>query len=144
MRRFLVLAMVILGLSATSAAVLPIVRAGDVTVTASYTGKGVVDSSHEILVFLFDHPMPTESSEPLRTDVITKNGGSVAFKNVTTEPVYVILVYDEASNYDGQSGPPPVGTPIAVYSKDGKAAAVKPGPDAKVSVTFDGSRRWGK
>ncbi len=44
---------------AASAAVIPIVRAGDVTVTATYKGKGPVDEKHKILVFLFDHPKPT-------------------------------------------------------------------------------------
>ena len=131
------------GLAATgSAAVIPWVRAGDVTVTASYKGQGTVDPKHAILVFLFDHPTPTASSEPLALQVITKNGDTATFKDVAAETVYVTVVYDEKSNYDGRSGPPPAGTPIGSYTKAGKPVPIKPGADAKVTVAFDDSRRW--
>lgn len=143
MRNVLAVLCVVAGLTAaTSAAVIPWVRAGDVSVTASYKGKGPVDPKHAILVFLFDHPTPTAASEPLGLQVITKNGETVTFKNVATDPVYVTVVYDEKSTYDGKSGPPPAGTPIGSYAKAGKPVPVKPGPDAKVSVAFDDSRRW--
>ena len=77
------------------------------SVTVTYTGKGAVDDKHEIFVFLFDHPTPTADSEPIASQTTTKSGGTVAFKGVTQDPVYVVFVYDEAANYDGQSGPPP-------------------------------------
>jgi hypothetical protein len=127
---------------AASAAVIPVVRAGDVVVTATYKGKGPVDEKHTILVFLFDHPMPTADSRPLAREVIVKNGGSAKFSAVAATPVYVTVVYDEKSNYDGTGGPPPVGTPIGRPMKAGKPVPVMPGPDAKVSVTFDDSQRW--
>ena len=44
--------------------------------------------------------------------MITKNGDTATFKNVAAETVYVTVVYDEKSNYDGRSGLPPAGTPI--------------------------------
>ncbi|HET7219429.1 MAG TPA: hypothetical protein VFJ02_15335 [Vicinamibacterales bacterium] len=142
MRKAVAVSLAVAGLTAAaSAAVIPF-RAGDVTVTASYKGKGTVDPKHAILVFLFDHPTPTASSEPLAREVITKNGDTVTFKNVTADTVYVTLVYDEKSTYDGRSGPPPAGTPIGSYAKAGKAVPVKPGPDAKLTATFDDSRRW--
>jgi hypothetical protein len=145
MRQFLAGVVALAGLTAmTSAAVIPIVRAGDVSVTASYKGKGPVDDTHAILVFLFDHPTPTANSQPLGREALTKNGGTVTFKDVAADPVYVTLVYDEASNYDGKSGPPPVGAPIGTYAKAGKPIPVKPGPSVKVTVTFDSSTRWGK
>jgi hypothetical protein len=127
-----------------SGAVIPVVQGGDITVTASYKGKGTVDDTHEILVFLFDHPSPTAESEPLDMQVITKNGGSATFKNVALPSVYVTLVYDEKANYDGRSGPPPAGTPIGSFTKAGKPVAVKPGPGVKVTATFDDSKRFGK
>ena len=52
------------------------------------------------------------------------------------------MVYDEAANYDGENGPPPVGAPIGSYQKDGKPIPVMPGPAAKIKVSFDDSRRW--
>lgn len=132
------------GLAAAAPAVIPVTaaRAGDVTVTATYKGKGPVDEKHAILVFLFDHPTPTADSRPLNLQTIVKNGGSVTFKAVPESTVYVTLVYDEKSSYDGKSGPPPAGTPIGSYAKAGKPVPVTPGPGAKVTATFDDSRRW--
>jgi len=127
---------------AASAAVIPVVQAGGVVVTATYKGKGPVDEKHAIVVFLFDHPTPTAESRPLGREVIVKNGGSAKFAAVAASPVYVTVVYDEKSNYDGLGGPPPAGTPIGRPMKDGKPVAVTPGPSTKISVTFDDSQRW--
>jgi hypothetical protein len=140
-RRFTgyVLAVMVVIQAVTSATLL---AAGDLTVTATYKGKGTVDATHEILVFLFDHPAPTAESEPLGVSSITKNGGTATFTNVSAETVYVVMVYDEKANYDGRSGPPPLGHPIGTYSKAGKPVPVKPGAGVKVTATFDDSRRW--
>jgi hypothetical protein len=130
---------------AGSAAVIPVTsRAGDLSVTATYKGKGPVDETHEILVFLFDHPTPIATSERLGMQVVTKDGGTARFTAVAADTVYITLVYDEKSNYDGRSGPPPAGAPIGSYAKAGRPVPVKPGPDAKVTVSFDDSRRWGQ
>jgi type 1 fimbria pilin len=144
MKKLLVASIALVGLTvAVSAAVAPRpVPAGDVSVTVTYTGKGSVDDTHEILVFLFEHPTPTAGSEPLAMQVTTKSGGTVTFKDVAQDPVYITLVYDEAANYDGQSGPPPAGAPIGAYLKDGKPIPVTPGPAAKIKVSFDDSVRW--
>jgi hypothetical protein len=143
MRRFAVAVLGVVALTAVaSAAVVPRFLAGDVSVTVTYTGKGKVDDTHELLVFLFDHPTPTPNSEPLGMQATTKSGGTVTFQNVTADPVYITVVYDEAANYDGRSGPPPVGAPIGSYQKDGKPIAVKPGPAAKVKLSFGDGVRW--
>ena len=73
--------------------------AGDIVVTVTYTGKGKVDDTHEILVFLFDQPTPTADSEPLGMQTTTKSGDTVTFKDVPVSPVYVLMVYDEQANY---------------------------------------------
>jgi hypothetical protein len=134
----------LVGLAAgASAAVLPsLLLAGDVSVTVTYTGKAKVDDTHEILVFLFDHPTPTAGSEPIAMQATTKSSGTVTFKAVSISPVYITAVFDEAANYDGQSGPPPAGAPIGSYQKGGKAIPVTPGPDAKIKMSFDDSVRW--
>ena len=141
MRKLLSFSIAVAAMSAlVSAAVIPRqAKSGDVTVTASYKGKGTVDEKHDILVFLFDHPSPRAESTPLGVRSITKNGQTVTFTNVTADPVYVVMVYDEKANYDGNS-PPPTGAPIGSYSKDGKPVAVKPG--SKVVATFDDTNRW--
>ena len=120
-------------------------QTGDITVNVTYKGKGAVDATHEILVFLFDHPNPTGDSMPLGVQSITKNGDAATFKGLgTATPLYLILVYDEKANYDGQSGPPPEGHPIGSYNKAGKPVAVTPGANVKVAAVFDDSRRWGQ
>lgn len=140
-RRFMgALAAVMVLIQAVTSATL--FAAGDVAVTATYKGKGTVNQSHEILVFLFDHPVQTAQSMPLAVSAITKNGGTATFTNVSAGTVYVVMVYDEKANYDGQSGPPPQGHPIGTYSKAGKPVPVKPGAEVKVTATFDDSRRW--
>ena len=68
---------------------------------------------------------------PIAMQATTKSGGTVTFKDVATSPVYVTAVYDEAANYDGQSGPPPAGAPIGADQKGGKAIPVTPGPEVK-------------
>jgi hypothetical protein len=70
---------------------------------------------------------------------VTKNGQTVVFKGVTTDPVYITLVYDEKADYDGTRAPSP-GAPIGSYSKAGKPVPVKPG--SKVVASFDDSVRW--
>lgn len=144
MRRLFLTAMAVAGLTiGGAAAVLAHTgQGGELSVTVTYTGKGAVDDKHEILVFLFDHPTPTADSEPIASQTTTKSGGTVTFKGVTQDPVYVVFVYDQAANYDGQSGPPPAGTPIGSYQKDGKPVPVKPGPAAKIKASFDDSVRW--
>jgi hypothetical protein len=142
MKKWVVLALLFTFTSLGSAAVLPrFLLAGDVVVTVTYTGKGKVDAAHEILVFLFDQAPPTEGSIPLGMQTTTMSGGTVTFKDVAVNPVYVVMVYDEQSNYAGDAPPPP-GAPIGSYQKDGKAIPVTPGPDAKIKVSFDDSVRW--
>jgi hypothetical protein len=134
---------VLLALSvAASAAVLPsFMRAGDVTVTVTYTGKGKVDDTHEILVFLFDRADYASGVIPIAVQTTTKSGGTVVFKDVGISPVYVTMVYDEQANYAGDAPPPP-GAPIGSYQKGGKPIPVTPGPAAKIKVSFDDSTRW--
>ncbi len=143
MKKWLMVALVLVTLSAVgSAAVVPrFLTAGDIVVTVTYTGKGKVDDTHEILVFLFEQPTPTADTIPLGMQTTTKSGGAVTFKDVSISPVYVVMVYDEQANYSGGEPPPP-GAPIGSYQKDGKPIPVTPGPDAKIKVSFDDSVRW--
>jgi hypothetical protein len=141
MRRGLMAAGVILcGLMAPAAGFAQ--KPVDLAVTVTYTGKGAVDATHEILVFLFTNPNISAESEPVGVQTITKSGGTATFTAVPHETVYVVMVYDEKSNYDGQSGPPPVGAPIGNYGKAGKILPVKPGSTPKIKATFDDSVRW--
>jgi len=127
-----------------SAAVIPAqMKGSDVSVTVTYTGKGPVDATHEIWVFLFDTPSIGAGARPLSAQTITKSGGAAVFKAVTTDPVYIAVAYDEKGDYDGNAGPPPNGTPIAMYGADAKGVAgpLKTAGGAKVKLSFNDARR---
>jgi hypothetical protein len=116
---------------------------GDVHATITYTGSGKVDAAHRIWAFLFDTSTPGPGDKPIAVQPITKSGDAIILKAVTVNPVYVLVAYDESGQYDGKSPTPPIGTPIGMYSTNGKEpAAITPG--AKVKVSFDDSRRMGK
>jgi hypothetical protein len=127
-----------------SGAVLPF-RAGDVSVTVTYTGKAKVDDTHEIWVFLFDNPAIDARARPVMVESLKKSGGTAVFKGVAPETVYVAVAYDEKGDYNGNSGPPPPGAPIGFHSTDGKGtpAPVKTTGGAKVKMSFGETRRMG-
>jgi hypothetical protein len=119
--------------------------ATDLAVTVNYKGKGTVDAGHKIVVWIFSDANLTSASRPLDTQVVTKNGDTVIFKNAPATPVYVFAVYDEKGGYDGVSGPPPHGLPASLYRKAPKSppVAVKAGGPA-IKFVFDDSERWNK
>ena len=118
--------------------------AADLAVTVAYTGKATVDAKHGILVFLFADPDITAESLPLDVQHVASNGGTATFKNVTQNPVYVVMVMNEQANYTGEGGPPPPGLPWAVYGKGGKALPVSTAKTPQIKTSFDDSRRWGR
>jgi hypothetical protein len=118
-------------------------EANGITVTVKYTGKGAVDSSHRLWVWLFDNPKIGPDSFPIGELSIEKNGGAVTFPNLSAKEVYIAMAYDEGGGFLGQAPPPP-GSPIALYGAKGPDAPplpVTPGPKVKVVVTFDDSQR---
>jgi len=128
---------------AQSPAAEPKRNANDIQATITYTGGGKVDAAHRIWVFLFDTPAPGPDNKPVAVQPITKSGEATTFQGVSASTVYVLVAYDESGQYDGASATPPIGTPIGMYSANGKEPApVKPG--AKVKISFDDSRRMGK
>ncbi len=118
-------------------------KSTDVAVTVTYKGKGVVDAGHKIIVFAFSDGNVTSGSRPSGTEFAGKNGETVTFKGVTA-PIYVFVAYDEKGNYDGLSGPPPAGIPVATYSKTPKGPPTAVAPGTPVKFTFDDSQRWNK
>ena len=118
----------------------------DLAVTITYTGRGKIDATHKLMVFLFTSPDVGAAGEPIAMQVAEKSGATVTFKGVLQKPVYVCAIYDEKGGYNGHSGPPPVGTPISVYRKANATAptGVTPGPDASVHMTFNDAKRFGQ
>ena len=111
-----------------------------VRVTVKYTGKGPVDETHRVWLWLFDTPNIGPGSMPIAELSIDKNGDTAKFDGVTTATVWIAAAYDERGTMSG-SAPPPSGTPVGVYaSSTGEPVGVKPG-DKPAILTFDDSFR---
>lgn len=111
-----------------------------VKVTVKYTGKGTVDTSHRIWVWLFDTPDIGPGAMPIAEMAIEKNGATANFAAVGAGKVWVAVAYDEKGGFGGMA-PPPSGSPVALYMSDGKPGLVIPGADAAITVTFDDTDR---
>jgi hypothetical protein len=117
------------------------IAAGAVKVTVNYKGKGVVDSSHQLWVWLFDTPNIGAGSMPIGQVTLDKNGAVAVFDGLSDGPVYVAVAFDEKGGMAGD-GPPPSGTPIGVLAgKDFAPMAVVPGDKGVVTLVFDDSQR---
>lgn len=127
--------------SGAVAAAGPQVGAGAVTVTIKYTGKGTVDGSHRLWVWLFTTPDIGPQSMPIAELSIDKNGGQATFESVAAERVWIAVAFDESGTMTGQA-PPPTGSPVAIYvGSDGAPRGVVPGDSTAAVLTFDDSQR---
>ncbi len=87
-------------------------------VTLSYQGKGKVDKSHGIYLFLFNTPDFVQnpgSAMPIAFQSIFSNDESVTFSALAGENVYLTVAYDEGGTYSFAAGAPPSGSPVALY-----------------------------
>jgi hypothetical protein len=110
---------------------------GSVTVTVKYTGKGDVDGSHRLWVWLFDSPNIGASSMPIAETSIDTNGGVATF-DVSAPQVWIAVAYDIGGGFAGMA-PPPSGSPASTYriAAGGAPAPVTPGDTGAVTLTFD-------
>ena len=115
-------------------------RAGDVKVTVKYTGKGTVDAGHRLWVWVFDAPQIGPGAIPIAEMSLDKNGDTAAFTNLSAGKVWIAIAFDVAGGFAG-AAPPPVGSPVTLYMEKGMPAAVTPGTDTAVTVTFDDSQK---
>jgi hypothetical protein len=117
------------------------VTAGTVKVTVTYKGKGKVDTSHKLWVWLFDSPNIGAGSMPIGQLALDANGTDAVFENVAGDKVYVAVAFDEQGAMMGDAPPPP-GTPIGVLAgADGAPRGVTPGSNDAVALTFDDTQR---
>ena len=117
------------------------VAAGTVKVTITYKGKGTVDGSHRVWVWLFTSPDIGPQAMPIAETWIDKNGGEAIFEGVAAERVWIAAAYDEHGTMSGNAPPPP-GTPVGVYvGSDGAPRGVVPGDSTAAVLTFDDSFR---
>ena len=117
------------------------VVAGAVKITVTYKGKGTVDTSHKLWVWLFDTPNIGAGSMPIDQIALDKNGTEAVFENVAGDKVYVAVAFDEKGAMMGD-GPPPTGSPIGILmGPDGTPNGITPGGKAPVALTFDDTIR---
>jgi len=135
---------VILAQPAASLVAAPLVTtaaAGTVKVTVHYKGKGKVDASHKIWVWLFDTPNIGPGAMPIDQVALDANDRDAVFEGVAADKVWVAVAFDESGAMMGDA-PPPAGTPIGILAgKDGAPAAVASGSKDAVVLTFDDSQR---
>lgn len=115
-----------------------------IQVDVSYTGSGTVDSGHKIYVSLWDSPdFPTGGGgPPVAIMSVASKTGTVTFPDVQKSPTYVSAAYDPTGAWDGQSGPPPAGASLGMYSKKPPTPEpihVDSGKTAKAKFSFDDS-----
>jgi hypothetical protein len=133
----LFLSLVLLGVSQSLAA------QRTLKVKLSYTGSGTVDEKYRIFVFLFDSPDFLQGAAmPIAFASATSKDQTVTFDSVEQSPVYVTASYDKTGTYDGQSGPPPAGSPTGMYSKTSGTPEPVEIPERKtveIELAFDDS-----
>jgi hypothetical protein len=102
-------------------------------VKLNYSGDGVVDEKHPILVFLWDIPdFATANRPPSRVLRGTAKNSVVTCEDLDFSPVYLIAIFDKTGNYDGGSAPPS-GSVVAQYGGQ-TPAPIKIEPGETVSV----------
>jgi hypothetical protein len=127
--------------SLTAAPLATATAAGTVKVTVHYKGKGTVDASHKLWVWVFDTPNIGPGAMPLDQVALDKNDLEAVFNNVVADKVWIAVAYDESGSMKGDA-PPPSGTPIGILAgSDGVPAPVMSGAKGAAVVTFDDSQR---
>jgi len=106
-----------------------------------YTGTGTVDEKHKIFVVLFDTPdFVKGGAMPLDVQSATEKDATVTFTALQSSPVYAASSYDPSGGYDGQSGPPPSGASLGMYSKTPgtpEPINIEAGKTVQVEIAFD-------
>jgi hypothetical protein len=114
---------------------------GTLNVTVTYKGKGAVDTSHKLWVWLFDSPNIGAGSMPIAQVALDKNGTDAVFDGVVGDKVYIAVAFDEQGAMMGDA-PPPTGSPIGILAgKEGAPSPVTPGDKVVATLTFDDSFR---
>jgi hypothetical protein len=129
------------GASLTAAPVLAHASAGTVKVTVHYKGKGKVDASHKLWVWVFDSPNIGAGSMPVDQLSLDRNDVDAVFNGIAPEKVWIAAAFDESGGMMGDA-PPPTGTPIGILmGGDGAPLAILSGAKEAAVLTFDDSQR---
>jgi hypothetical protein len=105
-------------------------------VRLNYSGSGTVDEKHKIYVVLWDSPDFVDGGGmPVELEPATSKDAVVTFSDVKKTPAYVSAVFDPKGDWDAQSGPPPAGSSLGLYSKTpGKPEPIDLTPEKTTTI----------
>ena len=99
------------------------IQSPSLEVTVTYAGSdGEVSSENSLYVVIFDTASMMQAS-PVAQAIITENGGTVSFSNLTASPVYVAAFYDTHGTATVGGAAPPSGSPANQYAQAGSYVA---------------------
>jgi len=91
-------------------------------IAVTYMGQdGAVSSDNALYVVVFDTASMMQAT-PIALAVITENGGTASFSNLTASPVYVAAIYDTHGSYALDLSETPSGSPATQYVTGGSFA----------------------
>ena len=101
-----------------------------------------MNATHKIVVALWDSADFVQGNlRPVAIRATDSKNGTVTFSGVEKVPAYVSCAYAPSGAWDGESGPPPSGSSVGMYSKTPPTPApidVPAGKSVKVEkITFD-------
>ena len=91
---------------------------GTVRITVDYQGSGTVSEEHQLTVFVFDTPNISPDSLPIWVGQLADNQKTLTAGGIDASTIWVVVTFDEAGGYNPFAGPPPSGSPLAMYSTD--------------------------
>ena len=119
LKSLLVLTALLVGLTSSLAWA---IQSLSLEVAVTYAGSdGEVSSDNPIVVVVFDTASMMQAS-PIAQAIITENGGTASFSNLTASPVYVAAIYDTHGSYTLDQPEPPSGSPATQYVAGGSFA----------------------
>ena len=124
---------------------LVLAQPGPLLITVDYQGSGTVSQDHQLSVFVFDDPNMSADSLPIWTGQLADNQKTLTAGGIGASTIWVAVTFDETGGYDPFSGPPPSGSPLAVYSADptGMPTGVELHDDqeTEIAIAFDDTLR---
>ena len=124
---------------------LVLAQPGPLLITVAYQGPGTVSQDHQLSVFVFDDPNMSADSLPIWTGQLADNQKTLSAGSFDASTIWVAVTFDETGGYDPFAGPPPSGSPFALYSTDPTGmptgVALHDDQETEIAIAFDGTLR---
>jgi hypothetical protein len=81
---------------------------------------------------------------PIAVQAGAAKNATITFTDLDASPVYAVTVFDPKGEYDGQSGPPPSGASLGMYTKTPpkpEPVVIDPGKTVEIELPFDDSAK---